>query len=535
MKGAAAAAPRARGRAALTRAGIGALIALYAATLVFLRGRPSVNGDGGIFLSVAAALNHGYRLYDGVWDNKPPLFYYAGALGYGLLGWRGVYLLDIAWLTLAGTGMALWLGRLEVRRLAVIAAVAAYPLFLTGVWYYAGYSELPGMAVIPLVAWLWARGSTIGAGVVLGAMAFARPDYAPLFLAVLVVPVAAGELGGATLGRAAARGAAGLVGGLVATGGVVVVRGELGGYVRTLRQDVGYPSRVLSSRGDPPSVIGHLKVVGGFLFDDLTRGLCLAVGGAALVAVAWTVLRRPSHGGTPIGSGPRRLAAALALTAAGVLVIIALGGLWRHGLEILALPAALAAALISELAAGRLRSRLAVAGVAVAAIAVFGLAGGGIGTSTQTVGGSPESGGRLSDWWRPIHSTTATALNVASGGRPTTYARIGTNNDDGHLAFIDPGLRLVCPVFAQYPFDDSWSDVVGCLQRMRPDLVVVSPGFVAQVVAPGAGAGSSVAAGSRAGMHAIMATLAAGYTPVLSRRGPGGGVVVWRRSGTPRS
>ena len=140
-----------RSHAALTRVGIGILIAIYAAVLVVVRGRPSLNGDGGIFLSVAAALNHGYRLYDGVWDNKPPLFYYAGALGYGVVGWRGVFVLDIGWLTLAGVGMALWLDRLEVRRITAIAGVVAYPLFLTGVWYYAGYSELPGMAVIPLV------------------------------------------------------------------------------------------------------------------------------------------------------------------------------------------------------------------------------------------------------------------------------------------------------------------------------------------------------------------------------------------------
>lgn len=520
-----------RSHAALTRVGIGVLIAIYAAVLVLLRGRPSLNGDGGIFLSVAAALNHGYRLYDGVWDNKPPLFYYAGALGYGVVGWRGVFVLDIGWLTLAGVGMALWLDRLEVRRITAIAGVVAYPLFLTGVWYYAGYSELPGMAVIPLVAWLWARGSAPGAGVVLGVMAFARPDYAPLYLAVLIVPVAAGEMRGTALWRLVIRGAAGLAAGVVVTGAIAAVRGELGGYLRTLRQDVGYPGRVLADRGDPPSVIGHMKVVGGFLFEDPARGACLVAGGLALIALVWMMLRRPARGGAALGSGPRRLASALALTTAGVLVILALGGLWRHGLEVLALPAALGAALVTETAGGRTHSRTAVAAIAAAAIAVLGLAGGGIGTSTQTVGGSPESGWHLSDWWQAPHSTTAQALNTVAAGRPTTYARIGTNNDDGHMAFTAPGLRLVCPIFAQYPFDDSWHDVVGCLVRTRPDLIVVSPGFVAQVLAPGAGAGSTVAAGSRAGMRAVTAILGASYAPVLARRGPGGGIVVWRRTG----
>ena len=44
----------------------------YGALLVFLRGAPSLQSDAGIFLSVAARLLHGDRLYADVFDNKDP-------------------------------------------------------------------------------------------------------------------------------------------------------------------------------------------------------------------------------------------------------------------------------------------------------------------------------------------------------------------------------------------------------------------------------------------------------------------------------
>ena len=51
----------------------------YAALLVVVRGRPSLESDAGIFLSVAGRLLDGDRLYVDVLDNKDPLFYYSHA------------------------------------------------------------------------------------------------------------------------------------------------------------------------------------------------------------------------------------------------------------------------------------------------------------------------------------------------------------------------------------------------------------------------------------------------------------------------
>jgi hypothetical protein len=78
---------------------------LYCATLVFLRGRPYVRSDGGIFVSGAASLVRGDRLYSGVWDNKSPFFYYAQALAFAVSGWRGPFLLDVVWISVAAFSM----------------------------------------------------------------------------------------------------------------------------------------------------------------------------------------------------------------------------------------------------------------------------------------------------------------------------------------------------------------------------------------------------------------------------------------------
>src|SRR5439155_4967560 len=127
----------------------------YAGALVALRGRPTIRSDAGIFLSVGARLLHGDRLYSGVWDNKSPFFYYTYALGLKVAGWRGPFLIDIVWISIAA--IFAWLLVAEAGGSTWTRAVGGvtYPLLLTGAWYSAGYSELPALALAPAVGWLW--------------------------------------------------------------------------------------------------------------------------------------------------------------------------------------------------------------------------------------------------------------------------------------------------------------------------------------------------------------------------------------------
>ena len=96
------------------------------------------NGDGGILLSVVVALDHGCTLHSGVLDNKPPVFYYAGAAGDAGVGRRGVVVPDVGWLAIAGVCTALWLRRVGTEPAGLVTGTPAYPLLLNGVWFNAG-------------------------------------------------------------------------------------------------------------------------------------------------------------------------------------------------------------------------------------------------------------------------------------------------------------------------------------------------------------------------------------------------------------
>ena len=92
---------------------LGVVGPLYSAALVISRGRPKIDHDFGIFLSVAARLADGDRLYVDVWDNKAPLFYYADALAFEVAGWRGPFLIDILWVSIAAASIWLLLERVN--------------------------------------------------------------------------------------------------------------------------------------------------------------------------------------------------------------------------------------------------------------------------------------------------------------------------------------------------------------------------------------------------------------------------------------
>src|SRR4029078_7930907 len=90
-----------------------------AVSIAALRVTPQVWGDPGVWLSVAARLLDGDRLYADVFDNKDPFFFYSYALSLRVAGVRGPFALEVVWLAVGTVwpAMALrarcvwWLGR----------------------------------------------------------------------------------------------------------------------------------------------------------------------------------------------------------------------------------------------------------------------------------------------------------------------------------------------------------------------------------------------------------------------------------------
>jgi hypothetical protein len=488
--------------------GIGGLALAFGFCLVLLRGEPSVANDQGVFLSVAARLLDGDRLYVDVIDNKDPLFYYTYAAALAVAGWRGPFLLDAIWLALAAISMPLLARELRAPRSAVVASFFLYPLALTAPWYLAGLSMLAALAFAPLAPWLWLRGRFAGAGVVVAIVMLFKLNIAPVCVApigalvVLGHPVRPGR-------REILRGALGLCGALLAAAAVLGVRGELRAYFDTVAYNVHYAS-ALSDGSVHGRIHQHLLVV----FDIFDRAgpwqlpvslLVLGAFGIA-VAVGWR------RGTTP----ERALVGVATATLLGSAVVLALTAYWEHHLQLLAYPGTLVAVTLISVAAFACRRAGGVLAVAFVSFAFWTSLseGGGLGLSSAW-GTAPVSGG-------------AVALERARKrfdpvSRDVTYMVLGTNHERAHAAFIGDEFDLVCRWFQLYPFSlpEQFDETLACAERKRPLFVLVTPGFVARRPDPRAWA--SFVARSKA-------LLERHYELVEA---PRPGVQVWRRTPSP--
>ena len=446
--------------------GVGVLALLLGLVLVLLRGEPFVRSDPGVFMSVAARLLEGDRLYAEVFDNKDPLFFYsyAGALWVG--GWRGPFLLDALWLGVAAVSMGLLLRELRAPRAVVVVGFFVYPLALTAEWYLVGMSMLGALAVAPLVPWLWLRGWCAAAGAaVVGAMLL-KLNLAPLVAAPLVALLAL-RVPDTSRARSALRAALGAGCAVLVAAAVLALRGELRGYLEAVAYNVHYADARTQSDGFLGPTLDHLRFLTDFLYLagrwQLPSGILLL---AVFAAAGWVALARGS-------TTERALVAVAAATLAGGLAIVALTAYGYEHLQLLAYPVTLVlGALIWRLDAmlGRRWSLVAASGVALFALW----------TSLKVAEGTEIS----SLWTSPPISPGAIALERARtrllpDERRVGYMVFGSNSEGGHAAFIDGSFALECRYFQLYLFSvrEQFDETLSCAERELPELVLVTLGF----------------------------------------------------------
>jgi hypothetical protein len=442
----------------------------YGALLVFLRGSPNLDaGDGGVFVSVAARLLDGDRLYVDVFDNKDPLFYYADAAALAVGGWRAPAALDALWLALGAVSAAGLLHAVAKPRWLAVVGFVAYPLLLTATWYAAGYSMLAALALAPLVGWLAARQQWLAAGVTLGVATLFKSN---LFLVLVAAPAALVVLqpGGVRIRSALAKLAAGLLLALGVIGSALAVRGELRGYLSVLRENISYANDVLVYKGGEGGVHGHLRVA----VDEAPHPrVLLAVFGIAVLLAIWTFIR--SYRGPSAPQPDIVLAGLFVAVSAATLVTIALTAVWDHHIQMLAYPEMLLIAYVAGRACSLLHTRtLAMVGAAVV-----------LGVGLWFLGGTERStsaGTQLSRWRsKPLHISATALESVAArrlpGSATVSYARLGSNDDEGHAAFLDDRFDLSCPRFHQYGFTPNLDAVLQCIARRQPQLILTMPSF----------------------------------------------------------
>jgi hypothetical protein len=460
--------------------------AAYALLLVALRGRPSLKSDSGVFLSVAGRLLHGDRLYVNVFDNKDPLFFYSHAAALGIFGWAGPFLLDVIWVAIAAGSTLLLLRALGASWLTAGVGFVAYPLLLTGEWYYAGYSLLAALSFAPLIGWLWLRQRFALAGALFAVGLLYKVNLA---LVIASVPLAIVLLRppARPLKLQVARAAIGAGAVLAATAIALALAGELHGYLETLVNNVSYSREVLRTTGNPPGVPGHIKVaawaasqpghlagvaVGKPLHLAVVVALFLAAGLLAIGSL-WRVAGR---WGKPSPDPVVRALAALYLcSVATTAVTLALTAAWfPHG-QMLAFPSfALIVFLVARIKPEMVRMPRPAIAVAIAVVGLVALGG--------TAAARHARDGGIGSWFQAGHSRTANLLMRTADVRfpqlhTITFAHLGQNDEEGAAAFLDDRFVLACPAIAQYLFTPDLGSVLHCIRSKKPQLILVTAEF----------------------------------------------------------
>jgi hypothetical protein len=434
---------------------------------VLFRGDPIIAGDQGVFLSVAARMLEGDRLYADVVENKDPLFFYTYAAGLWAGGFRGAYLLDALWLGIAGLSFALLLRELRVPSSAAVAGFFIYPFALTSAWYVAGHTMLAGLAFAPVVAWLWLRGNFAASGAVFGVVLLFKLHVAAVAGAPLCAFVLVGAPSGARL-RPVVRGLLGLGACLALAAVVLAARGELRAYIDVITYNVYYSSALVESLSPIDRARAHLDVAIDYFKAAGRWQFPAALLVLAVFAVAGAYLVRSGR-----GVRQRLLVVTTAVTLLLTLGTIALTAYWFHHLQMLAYPAGLIAATLISAVAARFGERAGVvAAVACVLFAFWSMA-------------KNENGLAISPGWTAeADSATSTALEQARAryldpSKRVTYMVFGGNSENAHAVFLEDGFDLVCRWFFLFPhsLESQMEETSECSERERPELILVTLGF----------------------------------------------------------
>ena len=433
-----------------------------AVLLAALRVTPQTWGDPGVWLSVAARLLDGDRLYVDVFDNKDPFFFYSYAVALRVAGVRGPFALEVVWLAVGTVGLAMALRALRVGTLAVVTGAVVYPLALTASWYVPGATMVPALAIAPFALWLWARGAAFAAGfLVVVAMLF-KFNLGLVVAAPLIALLLVGD-GGTSRRRRAVEGICGAAVALALCALLLGVRGELRPYLDTIAYNVHYSDAGVNGGG----LHAHLGIIREFFAASGKWQLPAAV--LATVTLLVVSLLGWQRG----GAGFRRVSAAAVATLVAGFVTLATTAVFTVHLQLLAYPAALGCATL-VLGLGERWKPLAV-GAAATCIAL---------AVRASLGQEDLSALSIGAWTTAPVSTPGTALEATRArlypdDRRVSYAVFGRNTEDGHAAFVSRSMDLQCRYFHQYPFyrDSQLQETLDCARGSLPDLILVTTSF----------------------------------------------------------
>ena len=418
---------------------------------------PGVTSDRGIYIAVLERLLAGDRLYVDVIDNKDPLFYWLQLIPHSISPLLAVTL-EVGYVLVCSFAVRGILRRLRIDSLvATIAAFALVPGILTGLCYIAGMTHLPGIAFLLVSVWAFVAKKPVVSGIFAGLLFFTKIvlfPFAPLVWLLLASNrrwMFPRYLLGLT--------SAGLVVGLT-----LLVRGELGGYLRMLRFNFVYSQGAFLPK-DTLKFVGHFE----FLAKLPAFVPILSVSALLALAIGWLWFNaRKSASSAFKGWALLTLSSGI-----GAILVLGVSGFWLHHLQVLYIP--LIVGLITLLIYGRdslgtqkrdarwIAAILVVLSLSVSALNVDRL--GGFDQSKAVAGYYLQSSTLANNEAKAL-------LSVAASG---SYARLGDNSSPAASIGVR-SWRLACPTFQQYEFDTSatLNGALKCIETKRPVLLLAA-------------------------------------------------------------
>lgn len=415
-------------------------------TYIILRAIPGRDGDRGVFASIAERIAAGDTLYVDVWDNKEPLFFLTLAAGRSISPSMDV-VIELAWIFLGSLAIFAISRNFKLSRLqSSLVGFVGTPLILTGGVYAAGFSHLPATAILLGIVFLTLRKKWIWVGALLVVLAGFKIIVGPIAILAIIPFVLQDNPWQAAKKILTGSGITAVVLGIL-----LLIRGELIGFFKLIRSNIGYSQSSISDAYDIP-ILKHIEPV-------FTQATVITVAATLAILVLTHVL-------TPSQHKTYRISVGACLV--GALLVTAITGLWDHHGQLFYGPAALALALLFVSIPAVQVPRLA----NIALVAIISILLAGMPSMRVVIDGALSGPTRFRDLSR-VADATQDLLAIAPSG---TYQRLGMNTDDSHAYGLGE-FTLNCYQFVQYTYDlqPTLDFIPTCLEST--DYLIVDKGF----------------------------------------------------------
>lgn len=445
---------------------ISLVIALFTTTF-------SQNEDMGFFLSVSAFVSKGYKLYSETFEIKDPLFFYFNAASFKIFGAVGPYLFDFLITTLVGPISYLIARKLTESPLRAFIATLVFQSSITGQFGQTLRTQILATLFILLTIYFALDNRWLLSGVFLSGVLFSKMPLSVVAGGTLLIILSRTRML-TNFYRC-------FLGFLAFTLPFVVlmlIRGEFFPYLSMVGENFAYASGYQEIVGQKPGIAGHLMV-----WNDSKPLLTIFVFSNLFLIVN-------SYKSKKLSSLLFQLTLGLNLT---VGIFLTLTAMWPHHLQISSLYffvntlylLEVIPEKIDQMSPGkRLTKKKNLQEMSFQRTIVPILLIGAIVTNSgASVPIRPEM--RFSNWLDPqwVKPPEIQKLEAVSSSDPTlrTFARLGSNDDNGFGAFLPAKWQMVCkrhgitggePLVAITRF-------LSCLQS-QPDIILIAPAYVSQ-------------------------------------------------------